>query len=86
MIPYSDCCLGIQAWLLVVFGLLGSMLVDAWGVRNTAICALSVATVSRGVLVFGRTRQAALIALLVLSPFGEAVLATGIYTVALKKL
>ena len=78
--------LGYQAWLLVIFGFLGAMLVDSWGVRTTALCALSVAAVSRGLLTFGRSKQTMLIALLGLSPFGEAVLSTGIYTVALKKL
>ena len=42
--------------------------------------------VSRAVLTFGRSRDALLLALIGLSPFGEAVLSTGIYTVALKKL
>ena len=39
-----------------------------------------------GILTFGTSREAMLVALLGLSPFGEAVLSTGIYTVALKKL
>ena len=54
--------------------------------RRTAIASLSVAVVSRAVLTFGRSREALLLALVGLSPFGEAVLSTGIYTVALKKL
>lgn len=37
-------------------------------------------------LTFGRSRLSLNVALLVFSPFGEAVLSTGIYTVALKKL
>jgi len=78
--------LGMQAWLLVVFGILGAMLVDAFGVRATALSALSVSVVSRGLLAFGRSRETMTFALLGLSPFGEAVLSTGIYTVALKKL
>ena len=76
----------MQAWLLVIFGMVGAMLVDSFGVRLTALCALTVAAVSRGMLTFARSRQTMLIALLGLSPFGEAVLSTGIYTVALKKL
>ena len=75
-----------QAWLLVIFGFLGAMIVDSFGVRQTALCALVVSAISRGLLTFGRTKQTMLIALLGLSPFGEAVLSTGIYTVALKKL
>ena len=78
--------LGVQAWLMVVFGMLGAMLVDSWGVRNTAITALSVAAVSRGLLAFGQERNTMVFALIALAPFGEAVLSTGIYTVALKKL
>ncbi|KAL1500034.1 hypothetical protein AB1Y20_012711 [Prymnesium parvum] len=78
--------LGLQAWLLVVFGMIGAMLVDAWGVRKTAVIALSVAAASRAVLAFGQTKLSLQVALLGLSPFGEAVLSTGIYTVALKKL
>jgi hypothetical protein len=78
--------LGMQAWLLVVFGIVGAMLVDAFGVRATALSALSVAAISRGILTFCRSREAMTFALLGLAPFGEAVLSTGIYTVALKKL
>ena len=78
--------LGIQAWLLVIFGMIGAMLVDACGVRQTALCALSVAAVSRGILTLTQDRDWMLVSLLGLAPFGEAVLSTGIYTVALKKL
>ena len=78
--------LGIQAWLLVIFGFLGAMMVDAFGVRRTALVALFVAAISRGMLTFGTSRQSMVIAIIGLSPFGEAVLSTGIYTVALKKL
>jgi hypothetical protein len=42
--------LGVQSWLLVVFGMLGAVLVDAHGVRRTAIASLSVAVVSRATL------------------------------------
>ena len=71
--------LGINAWLLVVFGMLGAMLVDSWGVRRTALCALGVAFVSRGILTFARSREWLLFAMLGLSPFGEAVLSTGVH-------
>lgn len=71
---------------MVVFGFMGAMFVDWIGVRTTAIMALSVAAVSRGVLAFCRSRDSMVLALLFLAPFGEAVLSTGIYTVALKKL
>ena len=63
--------LGIQAWLLVVFGMLGAVLVDAYGVRSTAIVSLAVASVSRGLLTFGRSKQTLVCSLLYLSPFGE---------------
>lgn len=78
--------LGMQAWLLVIFGFLGAVLVDSFGVRRTALCALAVAAVSRGMLTFSTERHTMMVALLGLAPFGEAVLSTGIYTVALKKL
>ena len=78
--------LGMQAWLLVIFGMVGAMMVDACGVRQTALCALSVAAVSRGMLTFCTEKSTMLVSLLALAPFGEAVLSTGIYTVALKKL
>ena len=38
--------LGVQSWLLVIFGMLGAVLVDAYGVRSTALASLSVAVVS----------------------------------------
>lgn len=78
--------LGVQAWLLVIFGMVGAMLVDTLGVRRTALAALAVASVSRAMLTFGQSNSTLKFALLALSPFGEAVLSTGIYTVALKKL
>ena len=78
--------LGVQAWFLVIFGMIGAMLVDTMGVRKTALAALSVATISRAILTFGQSTFSLKVALLGLSPFGEAVLSTGIYTVALKKL
>ena len=78
--------LGVQSWLLVIFGMLGAVLVDSYGVRRTALASLGVAVVSRALLTFGRSRHTLLFALLGLAPFGEAVLSTGIYTVALKKL
>ena len=42
--------LGVQSWLLVIFGMLGAVLVDAYGVRRTALASLSVAVVRRAVL------------------------------------
>ncbi|KAL1511879.1 hypothetical protein AB1Y20_005161 [Prymnesium parvum] len=78
--------LGVQAWLLVIFGMIGAMLVDAWGVRTTAIVALTVSSVSRAMITFGEDKFTLQLALVGLAPFGEAVLSTGIYTVALKKL
>lgn len=78
--------LGFNAWLQVVFGLLGAVLTDRFGVRRTAIAALSVAVVARGILAFARSQVAVRVVLLALTPCGEALLSTGIYTVALKKL
>ena len=42
--------LGVQSWLLVIFGMLGAVLVDAYGVRRTALASLSVAVVRRAML------------------------------------
>ena len=78
--------LGVEAWLKVIFGVLGAALVDAIGVRRTALVALTVSVISRGLLAFGRSRESLLFAIAGLTPFGESVLSTGIYTVALKKL
>ena len=75
-----------EALCKVVFGFSGAILVDIYGVRRTALVALSVAMVSRGILVLGRSRELLYMALLLLTPFGEALLSMGIYTVALKKL
>jgi len=61
-------------------------MVDLHGVRRTAIAALWVSAVSRGILTFCRSRGMLMVGLIALAPFGEAVLSTGIYTVALKKL
>ena len=47
---------------------------------------LAVALIGRGIFVLGRSPTALWIASTTFSPFGEAVLGTGIYTVALKKL
>ena len=78
--------LGVAAWLQVVFGFAGSWIVDIVGVRRTAIAALTVSLIGRSMLTLGRSREMLLTSLIVFTPFGEAVLSTGIYTVALKKL
>ncbi len=78
--------LGLKATLDVVFGMAGSLGIDAFGVRKTAIIALSMAIIGRFLLAFGRTQQALYTACLFFSPFGEAFLSVGLYKVALKKL
>ena len=78
--------LGVKSTMDIIFGIAGSLLTDAIGVRKTAMAALCMATIGRMIFVLGRSSTALWIASLTFSPFGEAVLGTGIYTVALKKL
>ena len=78
--------LGTSASLHVTFGLIGAVLTDAIGVRRVALTALSISVVGRGLLAFGRSRTAIYAAFYLFSPAGEALLATGLYRVALKKL
>eukprot|EP01051_Picozoa_sp_SAG22_P013770 SAG22_NODE_1581_length_4066_cov_1.922107_3_plen_456_part_00 len=78
--------LGVKSTMDIVFGICGSLATDAFGVRQVSMAALAMALVGRGLLVFGRGPVALWAACLFFSPFGEAVLSTGIYNVALKKL
>ena len=78
--------LGIKGLLDVVFGLMGSILVDLVGVRMTSLVALSVAFVGRLLLCVSRSSIGLYVALFFFSPCGEALLGTGLYRVALKKL
>eukprot|EP01043_Picozoa_sp_COSAG02_P005686 COSAG02_NODE_155_length_33066_cov_32.167562_30_plen_562_part_00 len=78
--------LGVKSTMDIVFGITGSLLTDAIGVRKTALMALCMASIGRLFFVLGRSSTALWITSLTFSPFGEAVLGTGIYTVALKKL
>ena len=78
--------LGAKATLDVCCGLVGSVLVDVVGVRRCSIFALSVSVVGRALVSFCRSRMSLYVSFLVLSPIGEALLAVGIYRVALKKL
>jgi len=78
--------LGLKSTLDVIFAIMGSLATDALGVRKTALLALSMATVGRFLLAFGRTRTHLYIACLFFSPFGEAFLSVGLYKVALKRL
>mmetsp|Transcript_9528 Transcript_9528/g.14631 ORF Transcript_9528/g.14631 Transcript_9528/m.14631 type:complete len:640 (+) Transcript_9528:155-2074(+) len=78
--------LGIKGFLDCVFGLAGSILVDLLGVRQTALVSLSIAIVGRSLLAFGRTTGMLYASLFLFSPVGDALLATGLYRVALKKL
>ena len=78
--------LGTSASLHVAFGLIGAVLTDAIGVRRVALTALSISVVGRGLLAFGRSRTSIYAAFYLFSPAGEALLATGLYRVALKKL
>lgn len=78
--------LGIKGFVDIGFGLTGSVLVDIFGVRCISLIALSVALIGRSLLAFGRTSTALYPALFVFSPCGDALLSTGLYSVALKKL
>ena len=78
--------MGVKGIVDIIFGLMGSILVDIFGVRRVSIVALSVAIVGRSLLAFGRTTAALYPALFFFSPFGDALLSVGLYKVALKKL
>ena len=62
----------------IIFGITGSLLTDAIGVRKTAMMALAMASVGRMFFVLGRSSTALWITSLTFSPFGEAVLGTGV--------
>ena len=78
--------LGVAGNVQMAFLILGSVVIDLFGVRRTAIFSLSCAVVSRALIVFGRSRAALLTSLLVRSALGEQLLSVGLYKVALKKL
>ena len=71
---------------IAAFGLLGSVLVDVYGVRKVSMTSLSIAVVGRTLIAFGRTRTSLYLALYLLSPCGDALLSIDLYKVALKKL
>ena len=54
--------------------------------RKTALIALSVSLCSRGLITFVQSRTVLYFACVTLTPFGDAVLSAGLYTVGLKKL
>lgn len=78
--------LGTSAAMHVIFGFVGSLATDTFGVRSVAIFALGVALIARGLLVVGRSRFILYTAKLVLSPIGDSMLSNGLYYVALKKM
>ena len=78
--------LGIKGFVDIGFGLAGSILVDIMGVRWISLVALGVALIGRTLLAFGRSKVTLFPALFVFSPCGDALLSTGLYAVALKKL
>ena len=79
--------LGIKGTMDTVFGIAGGFVVDAIGVRKTAIIGLCIGLPGRMIWAFDFSGSKALLylACFVFSPFGEALLATGLYKVALKK-
>ena len=78
--------LGLSGSVSVVAGVVGSMVTDAIGVRRTALIALSIALVGRSLWTFGHSHFQLYLAVFFFSPFGDAMLSAGLYTVALKKL
>mmetsp|Transcript_13560 Transcript_13560/g.22242 ORF Transcript_13560/g.22242 Transcript_13560/m.22242 type:complete len:699 (+) Transcript_13560:74-2170(+) len=78
--------LGIKGFVDILFGLIGSILVDVIGVRRISIIAMSVAIIGRSLLAFGRSTGSLYTALFLFSPCGDALLSVGLYRVALKKL
>ena len=78
--------LGIKGFVDILFGLVGSILVDIYGVRRVSLASLSVAMIGRTMLAFGRTKATLYMSLYFFSPCGDALLSVGLYRVALKKL
>ena len=78
--------LGFSGSVSVVAGVVGSMITDAIGVRKTALIALSIALIGRSIWTFGHSHFQLYMAVFFFSPFGDAMLSAGLYTVALKKL
>lgn len=62
----------------LAFGLLGSILVDIYGVRRVSMISLSVALVGRTLISFGRTKFALYLAMYFFSPCGDALLSVGL--------
>eukprot|EP01050_Picozoa_sp_SAG11_P012251 SAG11_NODE_1352_length_5131_cov_19.593402_1_plen_440_part_00 len=77
---------GLEGTVKVVFAILGSFVTDAIGVRRTALLALSVSLLSRGLITFIQNKSVLYFSYLLLTPFGDAILQAGLYTVGLKKL
>ena len=79
--------LGIKGTMDTVFAIAGGFVVDAIGVRRTAILGLCVGLPGRMIWAFdfSGSRFLLYLACFVFSPFGEALLNTGLYKVALKK-
>jgi len=78
--------LGTKGFVDILFGLAGSIMVDVIGVRKISIIAMSIAIIGRTLLAFGRSTTSLYLALFLFSPCGDALLSTGLYRVALKKL
>lgn len=77
---------GFSGVVGTICGLSGSLLTDLLGVRRVSLLALSVACVGRGILFMARSQVTFKFAILVLTPFGDAMLGTGLYMVAVKRL
>lgn len=67
--------LGIKGVVDIIFGLLGSILVDIMGVRKVSVLALSIAMIGRTLVAFGRNRMSLFFALYFFSPCGDSLLA-----------
>ena len=79
--------LGIKGSMDTVFAIIGGFVVDAIGLRKTAIIGLCIGLPGRMIWAFDFSGGKSLLylACFIFSPFGESLLATGLYKVALKK-
>ena len=78
--------LGVRATIVTIFGFCGSVITDIIGVRRTAMLSICLSLIGRGMLVVTRSQFLLKISLLGIHPIGEALLTTGLYRVALKKM
>ena len=77
----------VAATIVTIFGFCGSVITDIIGVRRTAMLSICLSLIGRGMLAVNTaTISPQKISLLGIHPIGEALLTTGLYRVALKKM